>query len=141
LASAALARARDAISRVVAPLVGVHAHHRRLSLSLSVSFCCGGDSAGVLGLFLPRGAWRGRVQLIHFFTSGTDEVKAWTIKQGRLAPQAAGCIHTDFEKARALIGERRRFIAWERVRPTGARHRAGRATARRGREASAARRG
>ena len=33
-----------------------------------------------------------------FFTAGEKEVKAWTIKKGALAPQAAGVIHTDFEK-------------------------------------------
>ena len=36
--------------------------------------------------------------LQYFFTAGADEVKAWTIKRGALAPQAAGRIHTDFEK-------------------------------------------
>lgn len=36
--------------------------------------------------------------LIHFFTCGKDEVRGWTIRKGRLAPQAAGVIHTDFEK-------------------------------------------
>merc|ERR1712098_595124 len=33
-----------------------------------------------------------------FFTAGPDEVKAWTIQRGSKAPQAAGRIHTDFEK-------------------------------------------
>jgi len=33
-----------------------------------------------------------------YLTAGTDEVRAWTIKQGSTAPQAAGVIHTDFEK-------------------------------------------
>ena len=33
-----------------------------------------------------------------FFTAGEKEVKAWTIKEGSLAPKAAGKIHTDFEK-------------------------------------------
>ncbi|MBF25449.1 MAG: redox-regulated ATPase YchF [Flavobacteriales bacterium] len=33
-----------------------------------------------------------------FFTAGEKEVRAWTIKQGAKAPQAAGVIHTDFEK-------------------------------------------
>ena len=49
---------------------------------------------------LPRVLKQGykALRLIHFFTGGKDEVKAWTMKQGRLAPQAAGCIHTDFEK-------------------------------------------
>ena len=38
------------------------------------------------------------LQLIYFFTSGKDEVKAWTIQKGTKAPGAAGRIHTDFEK-------------------------------------------
>ncbi len=33
-----------------------------------------------------------------YFTAGPDEVRAWTINVGDLAPQAAGVIHTDFEK-------------------------------------------
>ena len=33
-----------------------------------------------------------------FFTAGEKEVRAWTVKQGATAPQAAGVIHTDFEK-------------------------------------------
>lgn len=37
--------------------------------------------------------------LITFFTSGADEARAWTITRGTKAPQAAGKIHTDFEKA------------------------------------------
>lgn len=37
--------------------------------------------------------------LITFFTSGPDEARAWTIARGTKAPQAAGKIHTDFEKA------------------------------------------
>jgi obg-like ATPase 1 len=38
------------------------------------------------------------INLIYFFTAGEDEVKAWTIQRGYKAPQAAGRIHTDFEK-------------------------------------------
>lgn len=38
------------------------------------------------------------LNLIHFFTSGEDEVKCWTILNGAKAPVAAGTIHTDFEK-------------------------------------------
>jgi GTP-binding protein YchF len=33
-----------------------------------------------------------------YFTAGIKEVRAWTIKKAATAPQAAGCIHTDFEK-------------------------------------------
>jgi len=36
--------------------------------------------------------------LVTFLTTGEDETRAWTIKQGTKAPQAAGVIHTDFEK-------------------------------------------
>lgn len=36
--------------------------------------------------------------LITYFTSGQPETRAWTIHRGTLAPQAAGVIHTDFEK-------------------------------------------
>lgn len=38
------------------------------------------------------------LNLISFFTTGTDEVRQWTIRKGTKAPQAAGVIHTDFEK-------------------------------------------
>ena len=36
--------------------------------------------------------------LISYLTSGEDECRAWTIKRGTKAPQAAGKIHTDFER-------------------------------------------
>jgi GTP-binding protein YchF len=36
--------------------------------------------------------------LITFFTFNEKEVRAWTIRRGTLAPQAAGVVHTDFEK-------------------------------------------
>ena len=36
--------------------------------------------------------------LISYLTAGVQEVRAWTIKKGTKAPQAAGVIHTDFEK-------------------------------------------
>ena len=36
--------------------------------------------------------------LISFLTAGEDECRAWTIKTGTKAPQAAGKIHTDFER-------------------------------------------
>lgn len=36
--------------------------------------------------------------LISFLTVGEDEVRAWTIRRGTLAPQAAGTIHSDMEK-------------------------------------------
>ena len=33
-----------------------------------------------------------------YFTAGEKEVRAWTVKRGSTAPQAAGVIHTDFER-------------------------------------------
>ncbi len=38
------------------------------------------------------------LNLATYFTAGVQEVRAWTITKGMLAPQAAGVIHTDFEK-------------------------------------------
>ncbi len=38
------------------------------------------------------------LDLISFLTTGEDETRAWTIERGTKAPQAAGVIHTDFEK-------------------------------------------
>ena len=38
------------------------------------------------------------LNLITYFTAGVKEVRAWTIQKGWKAPQAAGVIHTDFEK-------------------------------------------
>ena len=38
------------------------------------------------------------LNLITFFTSGPKESRAWTVENGSTAPQAAGKIHTDFEK-------------------------------------------
>ena len=38
------------------------------------------------------------LNLITYFTAGEKEVRAWTVLKGSTAPQAAGVIHTDFEK-------------------------------------------
>lgn len=38
------------------------------------------------------------LDLMSFFTTGEDETRAWTVERGAKAPQAAGVIHTDFEK-------------------------------------------
>jgi GTP-binding protein YchF len=38
------------------------------------------------------------LELLTYFTAGEKEVKAWTIRRGTLAPQAAGVIHTYFER-------------------------------------------
>jgi len=46
---------------------------------------------------LIRSAYR-LLNLQTYFTAGVKEVRAWTIRKGMTAPQAAGVIHTDFEK-------------------------------------------
>ncbi len=46
---------------------------------------------------VARGAYR-TLGLQSYFTAGEKEVRAWTIPVGATAPQAAGVIHTDFEK-------------------------------------------
>jgi len=38
------------------------------------------------------------LNLITFFTTGSDETRAWTLKKGSMAPQAGGAIHGDLEK-------------------------------------------
>ncbi len=50
--------------------------------------------------------------LLTFFTTGPDETKAWTVKRDSKAPQAAGVIHTDFEKGfiRAEVINWQKFI-------------------------------
>ena len=53
--------------------------------------------------------------LMSFLTAGTDECRAWTIKRGTKAPQAAGKIHTDFE--RGFI--RAEVIAFEDMKAIG----------------------
>ncbi|KAB0794652.1 hypothetical protein PPYR_11491 [Photinus pyralis] len=49
------------------------------------------------------------LQLEYFFTAGADEVKAWIIQKGTKAPQAAGRIHTDFEKG-FIMAEVMKFV-------------------------------
>lgn len=50
-----------------------------------------------------------------YFTAGVQEVRAWTIKKGFKAPQAAGVIHTDFEKGfiKAEVISYSDFVAWK----------------------------
>jgi GTP-binding protein YchF len=55
------------------------------------------------------------LDLISFFTAGPKQVRAWTIRHGATAAQAAGEIHTDFQ--RGFI--RAETIAWEDFRSVG----------------------
>lgn len=59
-----------------------------------------------------------------FYTAGEKEARAWTIRQGMSAPEAAGAIHTDFQKKfiRANIASYADFIAsggWKGVKEAG----------------------
>ena len=58
------------------------------------------ESLGLAAAGLARVllAGYGLLGLITFFTVGPKETRAWTVAQGAKAPQAAGVIHTDFEK-------------------------------------------
>ena len=55
------------------------------------------------------------LKLQTYFTAGVKEVRAWTVKVGATAPQAAGVIHTDFEKGfiRAEIVSYHDFIEFD----------------------------
>lgn len=62
--------------------------------------------------------------LISFLTAGEKEVRAWTITKGTLAPQAAGVIHTDFEKhfIKADVIPYQKFVdapGWVKAREKG----------------------
>ncbi len=62
--------------------------------------------------------------LISFLTAGTLEARAWTISKGALAPQAAGTIHTDFEKGfiKADVIPYEKFVTsggWTKAREQG----------------------
>ncbi len=57
----------------------------------------------------------GVLDLISFLTAGEKEVRAWTVTQGAKAPQAAGEIHTDFEKG--FI--RAEVIRWDKLLEAG----------------------
>ena len=54
------------------------------------------------------------LNLYTYFTAGVKEVRAWTIKKGWKAPQAAGVIHTDFEKGfiRAEVIKYKDFVQY-----------------------------
>lgn len=58
------------------------------------------DDLGLEEMSLPRfiHAVYGLLKLVTFFTKDGPEVRAWTVKAGTKAPEAAGKIHTDFEK-------------------------------------------
>lgn len=64
------------------------------------------------------------LNLITYFTAGVKEVRAWTITRGWKAPQAAGVIHTDFEKG-FIKAEVIKLADFEKYRSEGACREAG----------------
>lgn len=71
-----------------------------VSLEERLSAPSGGDApeegaSSALGKITQAGY--ASLDLIRYFTCGPDEVRAWTIRKGTRAPQAAGVIHSDFE--------------------------------------------
>ncbi|TSC82385.1 MAG: YchF [Parcubacteria group bacterium Gr01-1014_20] len=64
------------------------------------------------------------LNLISFLTTGEDETRAWTIKKGSKAPEAAGTIHTDFEQKfiRAEVVNWQKLLeagSWAKAREKG----------------------
>jgi GTP-binding protein YchF len=64
------------------------------------------------------------LNLITFFTSGKPETRAWTIKKGTKAPQAAGVIHSDFIKGfiKAEVADWNDFVefnGWNKLKEKG----------------------
>ena len=95
--------AQDALAAIVAPAKSIFVS-AKLEEELK-----GLDEADATELLESYGvSERGLTQTIHaaydtlglqsYLTAGPKEVRAWTIHQGNTAPQAAGVIHTDFEK-------------------------------------------
>lgn len=62
--------------------------------------------------------------LITYFTAGPQEARAWTVRRGTKAPQAAGVIHTDFEKG-FIRAETIKFADYERLGSEAAAREAG----------------
>ncbi|OGH66490.1 MAG: redox-regulated ATPase YchF [Candidatus Magasanikbacteria bacterium RIFCSPHIGHO2_02_FULL_47_14] len=64
------------------------------------------------------------LDLVTYFTSGEPETRAWTVKRGTKAPDAAGVIHTDFIKGfvKADVVQWKDFVeagGWSRIKETG----------------------
>jgi ribosome-binding ATPase len=77
-------------AKVEAELLELDAEERRAFLA-----DLGVDAAGLERLI--RATYR-LLDLVSYFTAGPKEVRAWTIRRGTKAPQAAAEIHTDFER-------------------------------------------
>jgi GTP-binding protein YchF len=77
-------------AQLEADMVGMSDEERREYLELA-----GAEESGLEQTI--RKGYR-ILDLISFFTMNEEQVRAWTVRHGSLAPQAAGVIHTDFER-------------------------------------------
>ncbi|TTH38814.1 Obg-like ATPase 1 [Bagarius yarrelli] len=75
---------------------GFESKHQDMSDEEKQKYCEENKTQSVLTKIIKNGY--AALQLEYFFTAGPDEVRAWTIRKATKAPQAAGKIHTDFEK-------------------------------------------
>jgi GTP-binding protein YchF len=91
------ARAKDTATPVVVICAKIEAEIMQLAPADRADFL---DSAGLKepGLNEVIRTGYALLELITYFTAGKQEVRAWTIKRGTKAPQAAGKIHSDFER-------------------------------------------
>jgi GTP-binding protein YchF len=115
LTTAVAARFGEAPPRVIALSAKTEAELVQLSDEEAAEFM------GVLGIEEPGLVRMIRLSyatlgLISFFTVGPDEVRAWNVPDGALAPQAAGAIHSDLE--RGFI--RAEVISYEDLTKAGA---------------------
>jgi len=90
-------RARAEGSEVVVISAAIEAEIADLSPDERAEFLAsiGAEESGLARLIRQAYAL---LELITYFTAGKQEVRAWTIRRGTLAPGAAGKIHTDFER-------------------------------------------
>lgn len=91
------AQAADEGAEVVAICASIEAEISELDAADRAEFL---DDLGLAEPGLDRVVRAGYrlLGLHHYFTAGPKEVRAWTVPVGALAPQAAGVIHTDFER-------------------------------------------
>ncbi len=77
-------------ARLEEEMISMNEADRREFMELAGAECCGLDQVIRKGFEA--------LDLISFFTKNENEVRAWNVRRGTLAPKAAGTIHTDFER-------------------------------------------
>jgi GTP-binding protein YchF len=98
LARAVEARARAEGAAVVIISAAIEAEVAQLASEAERLEFLGSLGLAETGLSRVIPAGYGLLDLVTFFTVGPKEARAWTVRRGAKAPEAAGVIHTDFEK-------------------------------------------